>query len=79
MKFLKLLYRGWMKIAHAIGRVNTVILLAVVYVVVFGVAKIVSLFSGKDILESNLNRQAPSYWKRRAGFLVDKEAFLKPY
>jgi len=79
MKFLKLLYRGWIKIAHAIGRVNTVILLAVVYVIVFGVAKIISLFSRKDILESNLDQQAPSYWKRRQGLLVDKEAFLKPY
>ncbi len=79
MKFLKLLYRSWMKFAHAIGRVNTVILLTVVYVIIFGGAKIISLFSGKDMLESNLNPQMPSYWKKRENFKTDKDAFLKPY
>ena len=79
MKFLKLLYRGWMKLAHAIGRVNTVILLTVVYIVIFGIAKLINLFSGKDMLESDLNPQRVSYWKKREDFQANKDAFLKPY
>lgn len=67
-----------MKVAHAIGRVNTTILLTVFYVVFLGVAKLVSLLTRTDLLDTRW-RDRPSYWKTRENFKIDKDAFLKPY
>ena len=79
MKFLKLLYRGWMKMAHAIGRVNTLILLTVMYAILFGLLKMFSLFFRKDLFDSEQLPESRTYWIKRENFRIEKEAFLKPY
>ena len=77
-RWFKVLYKGWMKVAHFIGRVNTTILLTLFYFVFLGIAKLAIVISGKDLLDSRLGDR-PSYWKERKDFKVDKKAFLKPY
>ncbi len=78
VRFLRPVYKIWMKIAHVIGTVNTFILMTLFYIVFIGVAKLVTLLGRKDLLDSRW-KDRPSYWKRRENFQVDKKAFLKPY
>jgi len=78
MKWLKALYRHWLKFAHGVGKINTAILMTVFYLVVLGLAKLGMLFSRQDPLDSRWKDRA-SYWKKRKDFPTSKEAFLKPY
>ena len=73
----KAFYRGWMKIAHAIGKVNTLILLTIFYFVILGIAKLIVLMLRKDLL--GLRQEGPSYWRERKDFTLDRCAYLKPY
>lgn len=77
-EFFKTLYRGWMKVAHGIGRVNTAILLTLFYFVFLGVAKIVTVLLGKDLLDSAWKDRS-SYWRARSDFKIDWDRFLRPY
>ena len=77
-KILKALYRGWMKFAHLIGKVNTAILLTIFYYTIMGLARLVTLLGRRDLLDQRLGDR-PSYWKTRTNFKASPEAFLKPY
>jgi len=78
MRFLKQLYKIWMKFAHLIGRVNTAILLTLFYFLFLGVAKLVTVLLRKDLLDERLGDRA-SYWRKREGGIIPPENFLKPY
>lgn len=77
VKPFKVLYRGWMKIAHAIGKVNTLLLLTIFYFLILGIAKLIVLILRKDLL--GLRQKGSSYWKERKDFTLDRNAYLKPY
>lgn len=76
--FLKFLYRGWMAFAHVLGKINTAILLTLFYFLFMGMAKLLTLLLGKDLLDSQW-RDRSSYWKDRKDFRADREALLKPF
>ena len=76
--FLKSVYRGWMKVAHVIGKINTTVLLTVFYVIVIGIAKAVVFSARKDLLDERW-RDRESYWKKRENFSARREDLLKPY
>ena len=78
MTWLKRLYQGWLKFAHLIGRVNTVILLTLFYFLFLGAAKLVTVFLRKDLLDECLGDRA-SYWRKREAGAIPPENFLKPY
>ena len=75
---LKTLYRLWMKLAHAIGRVNTAILLTLFYFIFFGFARLITLIAGKDLMDSRW-KDRESYWRPRKDFKADRETLLNPY
>ena len=75
---LKTLYRLWMKFAHALGRVNTLIFLTLFYFIFLGIAKAVCVIAGKDPMDSKW-KDRKSYWRQRTHFKVDRETCLKPY
>lgn len=77
-KVLKFLYGLWMKFAHALGRINSFILLTVFYVVVFGIARMVIFVLRKDLLDERWKDRS-SYWNKREKIAATEEAFLKPY
>ena len=80
MRWLKLLYKGWMKFAHAIGRVNTAILLTIFYFTILGIGRIALFFLKKDLMDSRRNDSPnASYWKKREGFTLERTAFLRPF
>jgi len=63
---LRALYRGWMRFAHVLGRIQTFLILAIIYFVVMGVvAPLVRLFSG-DPLDRRLRDRA-SVWSPKTG------------
>ena len=77
-QFFKALYRGWMKFAHVLGRINTAILLTLFYFLFLGLAKLITVISRADLLD-NRWKDRPSFWRGRKGFKADKAALLKPY
>jgi hypothetical protein len=62
---LKPIYKGWMKVAHAIGWFNTRLLLALIYYVVFTPIGVLVRLFGKDLLNVKLEPQTESYWIKR--------------
>lgn len=77
-RILKAVYGVWLKVAHAIGRVNTLILLTLSYFIFFGIPKLLCVLLRKDFLDSRW-RDRPSYWRKKSPIRVDRETFLKPY
>lgn len=66
-KFFSLVWRGWMKFAHAIGWVNTRILLTVSYFVVIALAWIATRLKGADLLDRRMAKR-PSYYRDRTPY-----------
>lgn len=73
------LYAGWMKIAHLVGRIVTVVILTLAYyVVVTPSALIKRLFGGRP-LPLKPDKTVSSYWVARTEPAQPKERFLKRY
>lgn len=64
MKLLKAFYKSWMKFAHALGWVNTRIILTVVYLLVFTPVALIFKVIGKDPMERKIEK-GNSYWVKR--------------
>lgn len=64
MKLLKALYKAWMKFAHALGWVNTRIILSLVYFLIFTPIALIFRLIGKDPLERRFEA-VDSYWIKR--------------
>lgn len=62
--FFRKLYEYWLAFGHAIGVVLTPVQLFVVYVVVFGPARLFTIVAGKDPLDRRAAPH-PSFWKPR--------------
>jgi hypothetical protein len=58
INLLKKIWAGWKKFAHALGRVQTMILLTIIY---FVIIPVFSLLRFKDPLRKRLG--AASYWQ----------------
>jgi hypothetical protein len=58
------LYDKWIAFARVLGRINTVVLLTLVYLVVLGPVALVSRILRKDFLDRGLDAR-PSYWEDR--------------
>ena len=78
MRILKLIYKGWMKVAHAIGKINTLILLTFFYLTVLAVARLMVWFLRKDPLDLQWADEE-SYWRTREELSINRADFLKPY
>jgi len=76
---LKPVYVTWLKIAHLLGRIITILILTLYYYLVitpFGVIK--RLFGG-PLLPTKPDKEASSYWVARTEPIQPKERFLKRY
>lgn len=78
MKFLKLLYKGWMKFAHALGWVNTRIILTIVYLLVFTPMALIFKVIGKDPMERKFEK-VDSYWVKREVKAFRQEDYRRPF
>ncbi len=64
MPFLKLLYKYWMKFAKVLGRIQTVILLFLIFFLVIGPITLISFICRKDFLDKRFVDKE-SYWHHR--------------
>lgn len=78
LKYLKKIYSKWMQFAHLIGKINTIIILTIVYYSVFLVYSLFIKLLGKDYLDVNLNNSNNgSYWYPKEPF--NRENFFKRF
>ena len=61
MRFLRKLYEYWMAFGHVIGVVLTPIQLFLIYLLVFGPARLIALISGRDLLDRRMASR-PTFW-----------------
>jgi hypothetical protein len=69
-----LFHRGWMRFAHALGWINSRIILSLVYFLVFVPYKIFSRLAGRDPLALRQPRGG-SYWTKREKTRQAREGF----
>jgi hypothetical protein len=76
---LKPLYRGWLRVAHGIGRGMTAIMLTVAfYLVITPTAWLKRIFGGRP-LPTAPDPERPSYWVERTEPTQPRERFYKRY
>jgi hypothetical protein len=73
------LYMGWMKFAHFVGRVVTVLMLTLAYILVITPAAWLKRLFGGRPLPMKPDREASTYWVERQEPAQPKERFLKRY
>ena len=62
---LVVIYKPWMCIGHVVGLINTKIILAVVFFLLFTPVSVILKFIGKDPMDKKINNNVnSSYWKR---------------
>ena len=69
--------RGWTMLAHALGWINTRILLAFVFFVVLAPIALFMRIIGKDPLERRRDRRRPTYWRTREP--AEPDRLTRPY
>lgn len=78
MQFLKFLYEAWMKFAHALGWVNTRIILSIVYFLIFTPLALIFRLIGKDPLERRFEA-VDSYWNKREAKEFRREDYRRQF
>jgi hypothetical protein len=62
--FFSLIWRGWKKLAHGLGIVNTRILLTLTYFIILAVAALIGFALRADLLDRRMRKEA-TYWHKR--------------
>jgi hypothetical protein len=69
------IYLGWMAIGFPIGYVVSHILFGVVYFVLFTAVAIIFRLIGRDALQRTFDKEAQTYWIKRAAMPSPKDYF----
>jgi hypothetical protein len=77
-KFFSLIWRGWKKLAHGLGIVNTRILLTITYFIIIAIAALVSRLFGADLLDRRAKKK-DSYWHDREHVNIDLESARRQF
>jgi len=62
-KFYSAIKRSWLLFSRTLGKVNTVLLLSLVYLIVIGVMSLVTRLLRKDLLQKKMDLDLASYWQ----------------
>ena len=73
------LYGRWMKVAHIIGGVVTVVILSVFFYFIFGLIGIMLWLFKKDFLEQRLDPAANSYWIKKEARAFNKNNYTRQF
>ena len=76
---LKPLYDGWLKIAHLIGRLITLIILTLAYYLVITPSGLIKRVFGGRPIPTSPDKNASSYWVARPEPVQPRERFMKRY
>lgn len=74
---LRLVYRGWMRFALIVGKVNSYLLLSIIFIFVFSLAGIVMRLFGYDPLHRTFLTHAGSY--RKPSITKKRDHMEEPY
>ena len=64
-KFIYAIKRMWLLFARMLGKVNTFLLLSLVYLVVIGFMSLLMRLFRKDLLQKKMDIKQGSYWQTR--------------
>ena len=78
-ELLRPVYYKWLSIAHVIGRIITLIVLALAYYLLMTPAALIKRLFGGRPLPVKPNKEVSSYWVAREEPVQPKERFLKRY
>ena len=76
---IKPVYRVAMFVAHILGWINTRIILGLIYYFIFTPIALIFKIKGKDPLDRKIDKQAASYWIKRANKIDQNEQYLKQF
>lgn len=76
---LKPVYAGWLKIAHFLGTIVTILMLTLAYYLVITPSALIKRIFGGRPLPVMPDKKASSYWVDRTEPVQPKERFLKRY
>lgn len=72
---LRPVHTAWMKLAHALGWLNTRLLLGLFFYLIMTPVALVLRLAGKDLLHRRLDRSARTYWVKREPVQLDPERY----
>jgi len=76
---LRPVYNVWLKVAHAMGRIITMLVLTLAYYLVVTPSGLIKHIFGGPPLPVRPDREVTSYWVARSEPAQPKERFLKRY
>jgi hypothetical protein len=76
---LKAFYRAWMALALVIGFFMSRLILCMLYYCVLTPIGVIMRLLGKDLLDEQWDKEAPSYWIKKGKKPFDKEQYKKLY
>ena len=71
--FFRILYNAWMKFAGVLGRIQTFILLFIIYFLGIGFMAVISFIFMRDLLGKNLKDKGTTFWHPREARKADME------
>lgn len=78
MRFLKAIYNAWMKFAHALGWINTRIILTLVYLLIFTPIALIFRLIGKDPMDRRFE-SVDSYWIKKETKVFRQEDYRRQF
>ncbi len=76
---LKPIYTAWMKIGYILGWINTRIILAVIFYLVFTPMGLVMRLFGADLLDLKIDKNKKSYWLRKENKGMGLEGYERQF
>ncbi|RPI04146.1 MAG: hypothetical protein EHM64_10875 [Ignavibacteriae bacterium] len=64
-KIFSAMKRIWMLFAQKLGKINSILLLSIVYFVIIGIMSLVVRILRKDLLHKKIDPVRTSYWQNR--------------
>lgn len=62
---IKPFYELWMKLARVLGKIQSTLILTVVFLLILIPMNLLSRLFEKDLLDEKINPNIPSYWKQK--------------
>ena len=76
---LKPVYAAWLKIAHFIGKIITILILTLAYYTVITPSALLKRIFGGTPIPTKPNKSIKTYWVKRTETAQPRERFLKRY
>lgn len=76
---LKPVYIFWMKLAHALGWINTRLILTALFYLVFTPIALIIRLMRKDLLDVKIEKNRESYWRKKEIIDIAKDNYERQF